>query len=67
MDGKQAAGAAATAKKRRWIVWIAAAALAGALTGGILGLGFYANSCEEVFPGLGDSPARLRICRAWVK
>ena len=52
MDGKQAAGAAATAKKRRWIVWIAAAALAGALTGGILGLGFYANSCEEVFPGV---------------
>ena len=54
MDGKQAAqaGAAATAKKRRWSVWIAAAALAGALTGGILGLGFYASSCEEVFPGV---------------
>jgi len=54
MEGKRVAQAEATrtTKKSRSWGWIAGAAVAGLLTGGILGFGLYANGYDSVFPGV---------------
>ena len=54
MEGRRVAQAEAAKMKKRgrsW-GWIAGAAVAGLLTGGILGFGLYANGYESVFPGV---------------
>ena len=48
MEGKRTAAT----EKRGKAAWIIAAALAGVLTGAVLGLGLYANGYENVFPGV---------------
>ena len=61
MEGRRVAQAEAAKTRRtgRSWGWIAGAAVAGLLTGGILGFGLYANGYENVFPGVSAGGAQL--------